>query len=395
MNGHRSVVRRHRGGISTAIAIPLAMIVIVSLVQNIYVGNQYITDDNRERLQEYLSIEQIYFDVNENLVVSVRNTGAVDARLVAVWVEPTTSPNETQRFTVSRLIGSDLTQDLTIDHATLNALVSFTDDFSVTVVTERGNLVTETYTFIEPSPVGYNNPPLGQLGIFRVNWFYCRYSSFEQPPHPVYGAMAEASYVNKSNDYVAFYISLKNAWDRPCKVEADSFLAFTSISPPQGAGEPNFFIVQAVDYSESEQPQITPYDNEVNPIIVYPNQTLTLIFAAEGIEAPDMWRWGNSYPFGPETRSEGSGIQTTMFFEIYDYDANAKRWVPSGKYAGQNISTQAVILRKLEEETDNVDGTIEAESEGECRSGLILHAGLSHRHLGGSEYRHIRKYPYA
>ena len=345
MNYHRRVVRRNRGGISTAIAIPLALIVVVSLVQNIYVRNQYITDDNRERLQEHLSIEQIYFDVNENLVVSVRNTGAVDARLVAVWVEPTSSPNETRRFTVSRLIGSDLKQDVTIDNVTLNALVSFTDVFSVTVVTERGNLVAETFTFVEPSPVGFNNPLLGQLGIFRVDWFYCRFSSLQQPPHPVYGPLVEAEYLNKSDDYVAFYIRLKNAWDRPCKVEADSFLAFTSISPPQGAGEPNFFIVQAVDYPESEQPQVTPYDDEMNPIIVYPNQTRTIIFAAEGIDAPDIWRWGYGYPFGSETRSEGSGIQASMFFEIYDYDANAKSWVPSGKYAGQTISTQAVILR--------------------------------------------------
>ncbi len=342
---HRSLVRRNRGGISTAIAIPLAMIVVVSLVQNIYLRNQYITDDNRERLQEYLSIEQIYFDVNENLVVSVRNTGATDSRVVALWVEPTASPNETRRFTVSSLIGSDLTQEITIDHSTLNELVSFTDVFSVTLVTELGNLVAETFTFVEPSPIGYNNPLLGQLGIFRVNWFYCRFSSLQQPPHPVYGPMVEAKYIDKSDDYVAFYIKLKNAWDRPCKVEAESFLAFTSIAPPQGAGEPNFFIVHAVDYLESEPPEVTPYDDDMNPIIVYPNQTKTLIFAAEGIEAPNIWRWGYGYPFGPETKNEGSGIQATMFFEIYDYDANAERWVPSGKYAGQTVSTQAVILR--------------------------------------------------
>ena len=345
MKCHRSVVRSRRGGISTAVAILLAMIVVVSLVQNIYIGNQYVSAEDRERLQEYLAIEQIYFDVNENLVVSVRNTGAVDSQLVAVWVDPTTSTNETQRFTVNKLVGSDQTQDVVIDHTSLNALVSITDGFSVTLFTERGNSVAETYTFIEPSPVGYSNPPLGHLGIFRVNWFYSRYSSLEVLPHPVYGPIAEAMYINKSEDYVAFYIILKNAYDHPCKVKAESFLAFTSIAPPQGAGEPNFFIVQEVDYSDQEQgPQITPYDDEINPIILYPDQTLVLTFAAEESDASDEWRWGNGYPFGPETKSEGSGIQATVFFEIYDYDADEKRWIPSGKYAGQTISTQALIL---------------------------------------------------
>ena len=345
MKCHRSVVRSRRGGISTGVAVLLAMIVMVSLVQNIYIRNKYVTDQDRERLQEYFAIEQIYFDVNENLVISVRNTGSVDTQLVAVWIERTISPNETQRFTVDKFVASDQTQEVLIDHAMLNDLVSFTDDFSVTVFAERGNLVAETYTFTEPSPVGQSNPPLGHLGIFRVNWFYCRYSSLEVLPHPVYGPIAEAMYMNKSEDFVAFYIQLKNAWDRPCKVKADSFLAFTSIAPPQGVGEPNFFLVQEVDYSDpNEDPQITPYDEEINPIILYPNQTRMLVFAAEGTDVSDTWRWGTSYPFGPETKSEGSGIQATVFFEIYEYDADAEGWAPSGKYAGQTISTQALIL---------------------------------------------------
>jgi hypothetical protein len=323
----------------------MAMIVIVSLVQNIFIRNQQVTDHDRERLQELLLIEQVFFDVNENLVISVRNTGAVDAQAVAVWIDPISSSNETQRFIVNSFIGIDQLQEIVLTHPTVNALVSITDEFVVTIFSERGNAIAKTYTFREPSPVGHDNPPLGHLGIFRVNWFYCRYSSSQLPPHPLDGPVVEAMQMNKSEDYVAFYIKLKNAWDHPCKVTTESFLAFTSIAPPQGSGEPNFFIVNDVDYSDSaDDPLITPYNDETNPIVLYPNQTRILIFAAEGIDEPDTWRWDNGYPFGPETKTEGSGIQATVFFEIYDYEAEEGRWVPSGKYAGQTISTQAVIL---------------------------------------------------
>lgn len=323
----------------------MAMIVIVSIVQNVVIRNQYVTDDDRERLQESLMIEQIFFDVDENLVVSVRNMGAVHAQLVAVWVDPTSSANETVRFTVSTFVGIDQLQDVILNSTLLNALVSMSDEFIVTVLTERGTAAAETYAFAEPSPVGQSIPPLGHLGIFRVNWFYCRYSSLQMLPHPIDGAVAEAMQMNKSEDYVAFYIRMKNSWDHPCRITAESFLAFTSIAPPQGAGEPNFFIVQALNYSESKWgPQITAYDDITNPIILYPNQTRTLIFAARGVDQPDTWRWNDGYPFSSETKTEGSGIQATAFFEIYEYDDELARWAPSGKYGGQTISTQAILL---------------------------------------------------
>jgi hypothetical protein len=341
----RKITQSRRGGVSIAVAVLMAMIVLVSIVQNVLIRNQYVTDEDRERLQESLMIEQIFFDVDENLVISVRNMGAVNTQLIAVWVDPTSSANETMRFTVSTLVGIDQLQDVVLNSNLLNALISMTDEFIVTVFTERGTAEAETYAFIEPSPVGHSIPPLGHLGIFRVNWFYCRYSSSQVPPHPTDGPVAEATQINKSEDYVAFYIRMKNAWDHPCRIISESFLALTSIAPPQGAGEPNFFIVQEVDYSNHTlDPQIMPYDDEVNPIILYPNQTRTLIFATKGIDKADTWRWDDGYPFGPETKTEGSGIQATAFFEIYEYDDEGARWVPSGKYAGQTISTQAMLL---------------------------------------------------
>jgi hypothetical protein len=292
-----------------------------------------------------LLVEQIFFDVNQDLVVSVRNTGAVHAQVVAAWIDPIGSSNESGRFTVSKFISVDQLQDVKLNSSLLSGLVSMTDEFIVTVFTERGTAVAETYRFIEPSPVGQSIPPLGHLGIFRVNWFYCRYSSLQTPPHPIDGPVAEAMKINKSEDYVAFYIRLTNKWDHPCRITAESFLAFTSIAPPQGAGEPNFFIVQAVNYSENQgNPQITAYDDVTTPILLYPNQTRTLIFAAEGVDDSDTWRWGFGYPFSAESKTEGSGIQATIFFEIYEYDDEEARWIPSEKYSGQVISTQAILL---------------------------------------------------
>jgi hypothetical protein len=117
---------------------------------------------------------------------------------------------------------------------------------------------------------------------------------------------------------------------------SDSFLAFTSIAPPQGSGEPNFYIVKNVTYNGT--PIIAAY-NDSSPLIVLPNQSQVLMFASESEGIPD-WRWGQGYPFGSETTTQGSDIQICLFYEIYEDE----EYIPTGKYYGQTISTHAVTL---------------------------------------------------
>jgi hypothetical protein len=346
----RSFIQHQRGGVSVAIALLMALVVVVSLVQNIYMWNQSVSAEDRNRLKESLAIDHVYFNVNMDLVVNVRNTGSVDTHLVAVWIEPRTVVNETLRVGADAYMDVDHVQDIIIDATELSASIKITGTFIVTVFTERGTAVAQAYTFLAPSPVGNITQPLGHLGVFRVNWFYCRYSSSQNHPDPIEGPVVDVMRLNKSDDYVAFYLKVKNAWDHPCAIRADSFLALTSIAPPQGSGEPSFFLVDAVTYALGEDPTIAPYDEGVNQLFLYPNQTRMLIFACEspdeggGQPENEAWRWGTGYPFGPETKTEGSGIQVSIFFEVYDFDDEAKQWVASGRYFGQTISTQAMLL---------------------------------------------------
>lgn len=326
----------------------MAMIVVCSFIQNVYMWSQEVSAEDRERLNEFIMIEIVYFNVEDDLVIVVRNTGSVDAHLVGVWVEPLAAPNATQRLTIDVVLESDQISEVILDDTRLSSYVTFTDDFILTVFTERGTSSTTTYDFTMPSPFG-SSIYLGQLGVFRVSWFYSRYSSIQHPPHPTEGALTEATTILKSDDYVAFFVKLKNAWDHPVRIRGDSFFSLTSIAPPQGADEPNFYLVQDVHYSNTSTPIITPYNESASSLIIYPDETHILIFACEEV-GDTGWRWGGTgYPFGSETTTEGSGIQVTTFFEAYDFDLDEKQWFPTGQYFGQTISTQATLLLAKED----------------------------------------------
>jgi hypothetical protein len=60
------------------------------------------------------------------------------------------------------------------------------------------------------------------------------------------------------------------------------------------------------------------------------------------VDERDEFRWGNGYPFGTEQTTEGSDMQVSLFFEAYKWDGDA--YIPSGRFYGQTISTQATIL---------------------------------------------------
>jgi hypothetical protein len=319
------------------------MILVVALVQNVYIWGQTLTTEEADRAHESIIIPEIYTINSSTLVIVVKNTGSVDAHLVGVWVEPLAAPNATQRLTIDVVLESDQISEVILDNTRLSNYVTFTDDFILTVFTEKGTSSTKTYEFTLPSPFG-SSVYLGQLGVLRVNWFYSRYSSVQHPPHPTEGAVTEAVTILKSDDYVAFFVKLKNAWDHPVRIRGASFFSLTSIAPPQGADEPNFYLVQDVEYTNKSTPIITPYDETSSPLIIYPDETRVLIFACEGI-GDDEWRWGGTgYPFGSETITEGSGIQVSTFFEAYDFDLDEKQWFPTGQYFGQTISTQATLL---------------------------------------------------
>jgi hypothetical protein len=325
----RSLRHNQRGaGASVAVAVIMSMILVVALVQNVYIWGQTLTNEESDRVHESITIQQIYVNNSSDLVVVVKNTGSVDSHLVAVWIESMTAPNESHRFMINEYVSIEEIKDVVLDDSILGEF-NLDEDHKYSVVTERGNLISDIY----PHETIESLPEVYYLGVFGVDWFYCKYSSEQNQPNGT--ELEDASYIIKSNDYVAFYMKIINSWDYPCAITSDSFLALTTIAPSEG--EPSFYIVQNLTYSGND-PTLTAY-NDSTPIIVAPNQSQILVFASK-IRGEADWQWAKVYPFGPETTTDGSDIQISLFYDIYEGEPPES----SGKYYGQAISTHAVVL---------------------------------------------------
>jgi hypothetical protein len=325
-----------KGSTGVVAAYILALVVAISLVQNIFVAGQTLAAEEWARTNEHIAIEEIYFDQGYNLIITVTNIGAVDTQLVAVWVEPLDPQKPVRRYSVDLQLEIQETDDVLLPDS--GQLLDIFEEFRVTVFTERGNQGYKKYQY-RLSP--FYDPSVGELGVFRIQWFYNKYASVQNPPDSQGQPVATAVSIDKSEDYITFYVNVTNVWNRPCAIRGDSFLGLPSIAPPQGGGTPNFFIVKNVNYTGT--PTIVQ-DSVFDPIIIYPQETGQLMFAAIDSAAPDHeeWRWGNGYPFGTESTTEGSDIQVSLFFEAYKWSEGA--YVPSGRMYGQTISTQATIL---------------------------------------------------
>ncbi len=329
MKRFRNLKQSQRGGVAIAVVLMMAFVIIVGYVENILLRGYTLTAEETDRMHETISIQQIYVNNSSNLVLSVKNTGGVNSRLVAVWVEPTASPNEAQRVTIDEYVSVEEVKTIVLDASILNASM-ITDVHMFTVVTERGNLAAAEYPVEEEQYI----PKVEYLGIFGIDWFHNKYSSLQNPPNG--SELSEAAYISKSEDYIAFYMNVTNSYNKSVAIRKESFLALTTIVPPQGAGVPNFFLVKNVSYGASSA-TITAYDDS-NPYVVFPNASQILIFAAKASGAIN-WRWGWGYPFGSETTTDGSDIQVSLFYELLDDDLN-----PTGKVYGQAISTHAITL---------------------------------------------------
>jgi hypothetical protein len=324
----QNITKNQRGGVTVAIALMMAVVLFFVVIQSIFIWGQTLTAEETDRLHETVSIQQIYPNNSSELVLQVKNTGGVNTRLVAVWVEPSTAPNETQRVTIDEYVNIEEVKEIVLDTSILNAS-SIIDLHTFTVVTERGNVASGEYP-VETLPY---IPEVHYLGVFGVDWFYCKYASQQNPPNG--SELLDAVYIVKSEDYIAFYLNITNSYDQAVSVSSDSFLALTTIAPPQGQGVPSFFLVQNASYDGT--PTLTSYDDD-DPYVVLPNQSQVVIFAAETLGSAD-WQWGYGYPFGPETTTEGSDIQISLFYELLDGELN-----PTGRFYGQSISTHAVTL---------------------------------------------------
>jgi hypothetical protein len=344
----KSLIRDRKGGASVAIAVIMAMIIAVSFVNQILIWGQILNSEDRDRINETLSIESIEFDgLSGKLKILVKNTGSVTAHVVALYIEPTKPAKTPVRYGITDGINFYLdpedVKDIVPGDLTFSPEVVWTDEFIATVVTERGNSDSETYLYEPSSPIMRE---VGELGVFRIDWFYSKYSSLQYPPEPIDvdpedAELEDAVLIYKGDDFVGFYVEIKNVWDRPCKILNDSFLSLNAVQTAPNVN-PNFYIVQLISYDvdPGDEPVLVEYND---PFVIMPDEKKLLKFASIVVGSTE-WAWEYNYPFGPTTKTEASGITISLFYTVYKKVGPI--FVETDQKYGQTISTQAIVLER-------------------------------------------------
>lgn len=293
-------LRNKKGGVSVAIAILMSTIILFSVVANVFIWEMALREEDIKRGKEELEIQHIYMNDND-FCIEIQNVGSITTHLVGLWI------NET-RYSIDYYLNAE-------DKETIIETLSLDPEstLEVTIVTEKGNLVSETYS---PEPTA----EVKDSGVFKINWFYCKYTSLDNPT-PI-----DAIFISKRADYVAFYLEVINNWIYPCTIREESFLTLVV------AGlEPNLYIVRNATYDGT--PELTIYENS-NPLVIEPQESVVLVFASKYISS-SKWKWKTTFPsMWGTSGTEGAGIQISIFFEINE------------DVYGQTISTHAIIVYK-------------------------------------------------
>jgi hypothetical protein len=291
-----------RGGVAVPIAVIMSMIIVFSMVTNIFVWELALREEDIKRNREKLEIQKIYMSGSETHL-RIKNIGSVTSQIVALWLNNT-------RYTKNLHLNAGEIKILN------HTYIDQSTTFDVTVITERGLAVTKTYS---PEPT----PDVQEGGVFSIDWFYSQYTSQQNPTE------TDATVINKREDYVAFYLKVTNNWIYNCTLKAESFLTLVIYGT-----EPTFFVVKDVSYSGS------PTLQNFEPIVTPPEGSAVVKFAAQYIGS-NNWNWENDFSSlnvgggidgGGTFYTEGAGIQISLFFDM------------NGETYGQTISSQATIL---------------------------------------------------
>jgi hypothetical protein len=142
----RRLSTNKRGGFSVAIAVVMAMIVVVSLVQNILIWNHTITATDYARMNEHIDIKTIHIE-DGTLDIEVMNAGDEITHLVSLWVNQTRYRIDLHLNSGESIAG--VGSELTISPLPNNESIQL-----ISVITARGNAAITEYT-----PPGPENPP--------------------------------------------------------------------------------------------------------------------------------------------------------------------------------------------------------------------------------------------
>ena len=142
-------------------------------------------------------------------------------------------------------------------------------------------------------------------------------------------ALTNVTSVDDDEDYIAFYVRVKNTHNSTLKILKYSFLQLIRIS-----WERSFFIVQNVNLGPSPD-TLTAYTLDENSppgdpdwITIDPGEEVDLSFAADA-EGGTVWKWGTT------AQASGGEVPSVMIVMVY---------LVNGEVRAQTLPFQAVVI---------------------------------------------------
>jgi len=290
---------RNRRGISTILGVIIFVGLLFSTVVPMYlVMNQADTIYDQKmfemkRLEDERSRESLVVDVSamsqySNILnINVSNECVLVVKIVRIWINDTYST------------ASAVLQSMSVLSMNLTVVPSLNCSYSIMVATERGNVfVADSLFYGEDGWVKEPPPEVQESGVFKLDWFYFKYTSYQKQ------SRTDANIIPKSSTYVAVYFKITNNWIYPMTIKAETFV--TWVVPYV---EVTMSIVDHVTYPAKT---ITAYTNEK---VVQPGQDAEIVFAATTRKGTS-WVWGSSIPSNLITQNPGSTayVQLTLFY---------------------------------------------------------------------------------
>jgi hypothetical protein len=252
----------------------------------------------QKRLEVERSKESMVVDVSpmsedsDDLNITLNNNCMLGVKIVRIWINDTYS---TQNEILQPMSDSSIIQ-------TVTPMVN--TSYRIMVATERGNVFAaeKSLYYGENGWEMVLEPPPGiaETGVVKLEWFYFKYTSYEDP------IRTEASIIPSSSTYLALYFKISNNWIYPIMIEDETFV--TWIVPHI---EVMMSIVDRVNYPIKT---IKPYSGL---LVIQPGQSVELVFAAQE-KSGNSWRWGSSIPSyllqGNPART--AFLQVTLFYKL-------------------------------------------------------------------------------
>ncbi len=186
-----------------------------------------------------------------------------------------------------------------------------------------GIVVRTGATLSGPVQIGGFEGSLTNIGLMGVDWFWFKYTSNGNQ------VLTNVTSVDDDQDYIAFYVRVKNTHNSTLKILKYSFLQLIRIS-----WERSFFIVKDVNLGPNPD-TLTAYNLDENSppgdpnwITIDPGDEVELSFAAS-VEGGTSWKWATT------AQASGGEVPSVLIVMVY---------LVNGQVRAQTLPFQAVVI---------------------------------------------------